>query len=170
MQQPFAMISPAAQELADFQDFMRRETMRLVEASVLSVISAEIEERLGNSLVNIVDSCQSLAMQNYHKFKSETSYGGEPSHTLAQQAVPSSSEPVMLYSPRPFTPTLESSSQEPVAISYSDLEPVFVEGRFADPHYNITPDSGYNSGYDLCMCTCHWSVDLGAYSASRSSL
>ena len=162
-QQQLPATSTAAQELINFQHFMRRETMRLVEARILPMISAEIEERLGDSITRIVDSCQSTAMQNYQQLQTEAARNDESNHDRAEQAGPSSVTPSLLQSTGPSTSLAELSPQGTPGGLPVESTSVPVETSFAELLHDITPDSGYHSGYELCFCDCHWSPELGTY-------
>ena len=153
--------SSVAQELAAFQDFNRREVMRTVKDRILPVIGAEIKERLGASLTEIIDASHSTNVIKYLQTRNETSQAAESTNALRETFALQTIEPAQTSFTRPLTSSSERQLEQGTLNTNDYTIPAAFGQNFNPKLPTITPDSGYNSGFDLCECSCHWSTELG---------
>lgn len=158
--------SPRSTEFRDFEAYNRTALPLLVEASLRTVVNAEmvpIEEHVRSLVVEIVRNCQTAVAQNYQLIVAPPSSTGDSIHSPPQSKVQNQT-----------VSTENSILLQPAAVASNNLTTSFFQelpyldadtsSSIPGPSYNPfdqdpnlyqAPDSGYGSLPGDCQCFCH---------------
>ena len=113
-------LSPDSRDLADYEEYARRELPRLVRSSVMDVLVREmqpVEATLVANLVNTIQECQDRMFRSYHNKHSSDRSVVEPSGNLYDE------EENRQSSECPPSNVLSAAFQQPPPLQNSDLAP-----------------------------------------------
>ena len=153
-------------------DLTQRETLRLVEDRLQQILDSDVDrikKRLEASLDDIINSCSSAAEGNLDGM-ANTEHQEPPQAGVgsANTEIPGS---ILTEVTEPFI----TSFQNPFELLAPGIDAGWTPCglRGAPPSLNsainqgLTPDSGYQSGRDPCLCSCHSAGDTRRFPSHK---
>jgi hypothetical protein len=174
-------LSPDSRNLANYEDYIRRELPRLVRSNIEEVVRREMqpfEASLVGNLVNIIQDCQDRVFRSYREHEMSSNEDLDLSDNAAATPHPQTDDLGQMNRPgdeaEPTSDFLNSIFQPtPAATGLPEryVADPHLFNLFEDPNHLVPSDSGYGSE-QLCncpgLCSCSASGSSGQMRDARN--